>query len=218
MFNKRKLSTYDFFEIQDKLNCMMAGNNWRNELTREQVQVQIMMEGAELLESGISYKWWGPSKAPMDYWNIKIEAVDILHFFLTRSMIDKEEHRERIFSFDENNPCYDVSGRLDHSRFMRLMTDLMGGSDVVVTNAISTLASCFDMSHEEISAIYVAKATLNEIRMSNGYKSGKYVKVVDGIEDNVRLETLVRSFMRDGDITLDTLSTSVKDAFFVETS
>lgn len=77
------------------------------------------------------------------------------------------------------------------------------------------LAASVGLTSLEISAIYTAKMTLNQIRQSNGYKDGTYVKVKDGLEDNQRLKVLVSEFVQDESMTLNKLAKNVRSAFFV---
>ncbi|WGH49830.1 hypothetical protein [Alishewanella phage vB_AspM_Slickus01] len=77
------------------------------------------------------------------------------------------------------------------------------------------LTAAMGLTTQEISAIYSAKATLNRIRMSSGYKQGKYVKIEDGIEDNARLEILVNDFLNTPTMSLRSLERNVRNKFFV---
>lgn len=64
----------------------------------------------------------------------------------------------------------------------------------LVTEAI--IAAARDLGFNLV-AYYVAKHTLNNIRQMQGYKNGTYVKVRDGVEDNVLLHECVASFSMD---------------------
>jgi dUTP pyrophosphatase len=79
---------------------------------------------------------------------------------------------------------------------------------------IIQMVSSVGLSSLEISAIYTAKMTLNQIRQSNGYKDGTYVKVEDGVEDNQKLKSLVEDFIADETMTLNKLTKNVRNRFF----
>ncbi len=76
------------------------------------------------------------------------------------------------------------------------------------------LVTSVNLTSLEISAIYTAKMTLNEIRQSSGYKDGSYVKVQDGVEDNQKLKDLVDEFIKDENMSLARLTKNVRNRFF----
>jgi dUTP pyrophosphatase len=77
-----------------------------------------------------------------------------------------------------------------------------------------SLVASIGLTSLEVSAVYIAKKTLNEIRQSSGYKDGSYVKVENGVEDNQRLKSLVDDFIADETMTLNKLSRNVRNHFF----
>lgn len=79
---------------------------------------------------------------------------------------------------------------------------------------IIQMVSSVGLTSLEISAIYTAKMTLNQIRQSNGYKDGTYVKVEDGVEDNQKLKSLVEDFIADETVSLNKLAKNVRNRFF----
>lgn len=79
---------------------------------------------------------------------------------------------------------------------------------------ILEMVNSIGLTSLEISAVYTAKMTLNQIRQSSGYKDGSYVKVVDGVEDNERLKSLVDAFIADDKMTLARLAKNVRNSFF----
>lgn len=89
-------------------------------------ELAMRQESAELVDS-LAWKWW---KKGDDNWdNVKIELVDMLHFWVS-------------------------------------MCTVVG------------------LTAADVIDLYMKKNALNHHRQSNGYQTGTYEKVKDGIEDN----------------------------------
>lgn len=110
--------------------------------------------------------------------------------------------------------------QLDYRVFANRITSLFLNLGDIFPHirVLDGLISSVGLKSEEFSAIYAAKAKLNEIRQTQGYKDGTYVKVDDGVEDNARLKTLVDDFLADPTMTLDQLRDNVFNAFYDDTS
>ena len=54
-----------------------------------------------------------------------------------------------------------------------------------ITNLFFNIISHLDIDVEDLYKRYVIKNQLNIFRQKNGYKNGTYVKLWDGIEDNI---------------------------------
>ncbi|RNF04721.1 deoxyuridine triphosphatase [Trypanosoma rangeli] len=87
----------------------------------------------------------------------------------------------------------------------------------LITDALILVARDLDFS---LVGYYVAKYTLNHIRQMKGYKEGVYVKVRDGVEDNVLLHDCVQAIPMDELLNEETyletwikIASSVFDAF-----
>lgn len=209
----RILTLSELAEIQDKLNHTTVPN-WRQELCIADYRCAAFAELYEFMES-TNWKWWKHSNQ-FDNWNMKVELVDVLHFIMSIQILNNTVEKNKDFVFGQyrgTNIMVDENGRLNRSAFIN------GATRLVTNYSIDDMETMFldaGMDAEEISALYTAKSELNFIRQSNGYKDGTYVKIVDGVEDNVKLETLVTDFLIDYDMTLDGLRDSVKNAFFTD--
>lgn len=211
---KRCLSIGDMLDIQDRLNEITTPE-WRTNRTISECQVAILDEISEFLGS-VPWKWW-KATGEIDRWNMKIEAVDILHFCLSTVMLTTryETNRELYFGLPDNTARQQdvliTDGQLDHEHFINVIHDLIVFSDDVYY--VNEFLKAVNLTSEELSAIYMAKATLNEIRQNGGYKDGTYIKNYEGIEDNYRLRDIVEYFMEHNDVSLDEVRKMTFGAF-----
>jgi len=223
----RELTVNQMVQMQSDLNSLI-NPNWMNERTKDDFMMQIIDEMSELLGSNVHYKWW--KKAPegeVDIHNIKIEIIDIIHFALSIAAI--VEHRnpcESYIEFDEFQPPTLLNGnKVDSNVFVNIfrtcdvIEPYMPGANNIefhVQDILEYICSIIDITSEELSAVYTAKYVLNQIRQNNGYKDGTYVKVDDGVEDNVKLKKAIDSFLEDKSKDLETLKSEVVDIFYVK--
>lgn len=131
----------------------------------------------------------------------RIELVDIWHFILSY-VLDKAggDHHAALVSLsvdlEHPEPAVFVGYHVKHldvisaREALRAFIALTGGGIVSVT-AFATLMRHFDLTWAELHRMYVAKNVLNIFRQHNGYKSGTYIKVWAGKEDNEVLQGLV---------------------------
>ncbi|RNF25362.1 deoxyuridine triphosphatase [Trypanosoma conorhini] len=87
----------------------------------------------------------------------------------------------------------------------------------LITEALMLAAQDLEFS---LVGYYVAKFTLNHIRQLKGYKEGAYVKIRDGVEDNVLLHDCVKTVSMEDVLNEETyltawmkIASSVLDAF-----
>lgn len=210
----RKLNVAEMKDIQGKLNEYTLPM-WKEKLNKSHFITAMVDEFGELLGSGRQWKWWKAGNNP-DMWNEKIEAIDILHFYLSIMILSGNNKNEDCYigyTDPENvtTNMFNYDGSLHHEAFSRHVRELIS---MDTPYAIHEFLLGFGMTSEEISAIYTAKAELNFIRQEDGYKNGTYVKVVDGIEDNQRLKLIVDNFMSDDTLSLDDIKKNVREEFF----
>ena len=194
---KRQVSIGEIIQMQDKLNSKADINNpdWRNIRKKEDFTLAALLEFAELIESN-PWKWW-KKKSTVDYWNIKIEAIDILHFIASILLIDGFDKKEKMLIGAKDRykkKLLPKEEKFNISYALELFQDISKNKDLITV--LNKLMSSVDLSAEEISAIYIAKYYLNEIRWSNGYSDGTYQKKrYEGLEDNVFLKDIVEDFL-----------------------
>lgn len=211
--SSKALTFKQYKDIQNILNERTVPN-WKTTLTSNNFRVAMFDEFAELLNSA-GWKWWKNS-GECDTWNLKIEAVDIFHFALSIYILKHTNNMSNDCVFGEfnkeHNYMIDNNNMIDHNVFINKTMSVLTTND---PTSMEVLFESLGMSALEITAIYTAKSELNYIRQENGYKTGEYIKVVDGIEDNERMKGLVEDFMTDPDMSVDDLREAVRGEFFI---
>lgn len=174
----------EMVELQHQFNKQVDENyleknwNWNS---------AIIVESGELLES-LGFKWWKKQKADMD--NVKVEAIDLLHFVISetiqryyqcdyKSILDDVADEFRDYFQEVENyidfECTDLEeliSFLNYDEYDRLF---------IMKQIFKTL----NMSNEDVYIAYIVKNCLNKFRADNGYKDGTYIKIWNGKEDNI---------------------------------
>lgn len=204
---------FNMFKTQYELNNMI-NPNWKNELTKHDFKTAIITEYAEFIES-YDWKWWKKGNTNMQ--NIKLELVDIIHFTLSGMLLKLELETVEIylknidFSF-----YYNFNKKLKVNYSDR--SDFVKKNDEIFTNFINVFDKYFSDSAwyfqsvitllldfiyvngfgiNDIYKIYVAKNTLNKFRLKNGYKEGRYNKIINNREDNDYVFEFIENYTKD---------------------
>ena len=169
-------------ELQHQFNKQVAEDyldknfNWNS---------AIIAESGELLDS-LGYKWWKKQEPDME--NVKVEAIDLLHFVIS----DRIQKNKRMFSEKEsleltfvelynefNNVKVLLDWTLEDMIFYLIITDSYR------LNIMKRIFTKLEMSNEDVYIAYITKNCLNKFRQDNGYKDGSYIKNWNGREDNI---------------------------------
>ncbi|KAG5511186.1 hypothetical protein JKF63_07128 [Porcisia hertigi] len=201
-------------KLQDGLNAMIDPS-WRTVRSLDNWALAITMESTELLDS-YPWKWWKNLNSTPDLANVKIELIDILHFSLSGAMqmrslpankippVSLKPLKETVTPFlpakectsDPNGviffPLTDTQNAIPSFRNVIQLANAYRFD--VITESIICAAEDLGLN---LVAYYVAKHTLNCVRQLGGYKDGSYVKVNNGVEDNVLLHDCIK------DVTLE---------------
>ena len=174
-------------ELQHQFNKQVAEDylyksfNWNS---------AIIAESGELLDS-LGYKWWKKQEPDME--NVKVEAIDLLHFVISDILqlnYNYEESLEASF-IDETISEFEESFTSDIYEKEFEDEDLFGLVNILNYNEIPRFATLkimfkkLDMSNEDVYIAYITKNCLNKFRQDNGYKDGSYIKNWNGREDNI---------------------------------
>ena len=211
----RTLTVNEMIAIQIDINNKTMPD-WDKKLNHDDINVAIMDEVAELLGSGRNWAWWKPSKqGRADTFNELIEIVDVVLFYTSRMALDNI-NSELVLGIPpvllQNNPeAHTDDGDFDRRVLNRVILELYKPA---CSSAINALLFAFNITQETLAALYIAKTTLHEIRMSAGYKDGTYKKVQDGIEDNKRMEYIIDAFLHNRSFSLNDIKKSVLEEFF----
>lgn len=214
---KRNLTIGELVDSQEKLNeKALKEEDWKKALSIEDFQCAALFEGAEYGES-TPWKWWKKYQgdaANIDYWNLKIEAIDILHFMLSVLSINEnyKNHKDKVVGLKEGDEYIEslivddlTKGykRVNRAVLVKCFRKLL--SPTTTVDDLNYFLCCSGLEAAEITAIYAAKYRLNQIRWEQDY-GGSYKKVKNGIEDNQLLKDVV-------DIYLSNKKLVIKDIF-----
>lgn len=167
----------------------------------------VFVEAAEALEH-YGWKWW--KKQAPDMGQLRIELIDIWHFlmsdYLVRAGSDQESAAQAIarewaapaeFEFDGKRYSPE---RMDLREQLELLAALSAVRRIHLPLVVTLFRGC-GLDADALYTAYVSKNILNHFRQDHGYKTGEYVKVWRGLEDNAHMEELLK--------TLDTRSESL---------
>lgn len=147
----------------------------------------IWVECAELLDH-YGWKWW--KKQNPDMAQVKLEIVDIWHFGLSdllRAQALSDDCAQLLASLD-------LAADPDAAVFRTSVETLAQVSLTERAFAIEPFAAVMaslPLSFTELFELYVGKNVLNNFRQNHGYKTGEYLKVWSGREDNEHLMELL---------------------------
>ena len=173
-------------ELQHKFNQQTIENYLEKDLNWNSA---IIAESGELLDS-LGYKWWKKQVPDMD--NVKVEAIDLLHFVISDTLQKNHNNKdeleasfidetiaefEEIFTKDLYQPLKDMN-------FFKLI-DWLNYDEVPRFAVLKRVFEKLEMSNEDVYIAYIVKNCLNKFRQDNGYKKGFYIKDWNGKEDNV---------------------------------
>jgi len=161
----------------------------------------IWVELAEMLDH-YGWKWWKHQKPDIE--QVHLELIDIFHFGLSARLVSGQS----VESIAE-----DIEAELGQAEKQASFAETI---EVMVANTLSTkhfdvktfagLMELTELSFDELFRHYVGKNVLNFFRQDHGYKTGEYIKVWNGKEDNEVLMDVLRS--------TDANSSSFKDEVY----
>lgn len=171
-------------ELQHQFNKQVDENYLEKNLNWNSA---IIAESGELLES-LGYKWWRKQVPDME--NVKVEAIDLLHFvisetidlycsnnevkFIEKTITDFKDYFTESVAYDDFNNA-DIENLISHLNYDQYDRFFI----------MKQIFKALSMSNEDVYIAYITKNCLNKFRQDNGYKDGSYIKMWDGVEDNV---------------------------------
>lgn len=206
-------------ELQDGMNSKVnpdwvaASNNWHR---------AIQVEGVEAIEHH-GWKWW--KKQDCDMAQLRMELVDIWHFILSTAIQEKHGNiaLAKMEMTSELN-LHQKSVQFDNQYYVLSQIKLLEKLDLLVglaaarrTNLAlfeSLLLDC-GMDWTSLFKQYIGKNVLNVFRQDHGYKTGTYIKIWDGREDNEHLVEVLETVDLNADDVRDALYQSLKARYIV---
>ncbi len=199
------------FALQQQLNDATNGIGWEAGVTKQGKPIDwrrcIYLECAELVDS-YPWKHWKNIDAAADTENIKIEVVDIWHFVMSEILrlnansqkLPIEELAYKISSLPSfdilREPACDISDKY----FDQIATIEKFIKCVFIDESLEEMANLYfyvvfqsGLNLDSLYQLYIGKNILNQFRQDHGYKDGSYIKVWNGQEDNVVLQSILAS-------------------------
>lgn len=167
----------------------------------------VFVESAEALEH-YGWKWW--KKQTPDMAQLRIELIDIWHFLMSHYLVlagnDQDEAARAIAADWSGPPEFEFDGRTHRPERLdlRQQLELLAALSALRRVHLPLVVALFEgggLTAESLYTAYVSKNILNHFRQDHGYKTGEYLKVWQGLEDNAHMEQLLK--------TLDTHSESL---------
>lgn len=208
-----KLAMMNCLMLQDKMNSTVnqdwkeAGNDW---------EMATIVEMGEFMEH-FGYKWW--KKTEPDFNQAFIELVDVFHFTLSRSIIQGDTVEELAEEIGYAVSTISNAASTTNQLVKGIVNAVSETADWELEKGVDTQRVIRCLVHlvyrcgktiEDFFAAYIGKNTLNIFRQKNGYKSGTYIKMWNGKEDNEVMYELIQKdpvLGIDFDLLYDALST-----------
>lgn len=180
---KQQLLT--MLQMQDDMNTKVH-SNWREQ--GFEWHRAIWVELAEMLDH-YGWKWWKHQEPDLE--QVHLELIDIFHFGLSARLVSGQA---------VDAIANDVEQELQNAETQASFAETI---EVMVANTLATknfdvktfagLMQQTELSFDELFRHYVGKNVLNFFRQDHGYKTGEYVKVWNGKEDNEVLMDVLKA-------------------------
>ncbi|WP_299270315.1 dUTP diphosphatase [uncultured Psychrosphaera sp.] len=148
----------------------------------------MWVELAEMLDH-YGWKWWKHQEPDIE--QVHLELIDIFHFGLSARLVSGQSVAEIAADIEK-----ELSKPLAQATFAETIETMVSntladkGFDV---NTFAGLMQQTDLSFDELFRHYVGKNVLNFFRQDHGYKTGEYIKIWNGKEDNEVLMDVLRT-------------------------
>jgi dimeric dUTPase (all-alpha-NTP-PPase superfamily) len=162
------------------------------------------MECAEMIDS-FSWKHWKSIYQEPDFQNLQIEVVDVWHFVISLALEEyvrefkggAEELAMHISAMQEyeilqNSVAFSTPDVI-MSEVEKVMFTVLKPSEFDLDALIRSflrLCSLSDLDLSSLYRLYVGKNILNQFRQDHGYKEGSYIKIWNGVEDNLVMKEI----------------------------
>ena len=148
----------------------------------------MWVELAEMLDH-YGWKWWKHQEPDIE--QVHLELIDIFHFGLSARLVSGQDVAEIAADIEkELNTAVTQPTFAETIETMVSNTLINKGFDV---NTFAGLMKQTDLSFDELFRHYVGKNVLNFFRQDHGYKTGEYIKIWNGKEDNEVLMDVLRT-------------------------
>lgn len=198
------VAEFDSITEQQLLNMLYLQNRLNGVIGQDWISARYPYLRAVIIEAGeaidhYGWKWW--KKQNCDIEQVQIELIDILHFYLSNALLEQSGLASKaalsIFLDINKNEKLNFDGRdLNFSNFNVIeLLELIAGLAAAGRVSFSVLQTCMrkcGLSWRSTFEKYVGKNILNLFRQAHGYNDGTYIKIWNGVEDNVRLSAIMK--------------------------
>ena len=185
---------FEMVKTQKQLNEMMISKG--EPINHQDFLVALIVEFIEFVDS-LPWKWW-TSKKTIDTWNLKIETVDIAHFYFSYVLSTVDNDVERAAEIVKQQLKFDETIKCDNGSCIRKYAyDLL--TNIKPHEILNFCINYTQLDLTTFAKIYFLKVALNKLRTN--YQPS-YTRNWNGQEDNQYLQHL-----------LDLDITSVDDAY-----
>lgn len=195
---------FDYISGQQLLNMLYLQDKLNGVIRQDWISADYPYLRAVIVEVGeaiehYGWKWW--KKQNCDLEQVQIELVDILHFYLSKVLLEQNGDASNAASCimldlkNNENIVFDGKKLIFPDLNVIELLELMAGLAAAGRVSFSVLQMCMrkcGLSWEHAFEKYVAKNILNLFRQAHGYNNGTYVKMWNGVEDNVRLSAIMK--------------------------
>lgn len=190
--------------LQDKMNRKVHAD-WPQQ--NYEWYRAVWIECAELMDHQ-GYKWW--KKQDADVEQLQMEIIDIWHFGMSAMLAQNDNADALAATIVEQLNNWSPAAN----------TDVLIATEALASHCLQTkgfsvplfwnLLQAGGLDFGSLYKQYVGKNVLNFFRQDHGYKTGSYVKVWGGEEDNVHLVEILAN--------IDASSTTVADDIYAQLS
>ena len=206
------------YRLQDKLNCDTNGPDWATSaVTKEGRTINwlrcIYMETAEAIDS-LNWKHWKDIHSEDDVENLKVELVDIWHFMMSEHIhrvgVQQaiKEASEQIITVEKQSD--ELLGQADKFFFLEKMMRSTMNDGLPLIEFLQAIRKVEGFTMHDVYTLYIGKNCLNQFRQDHGYKDGSYIKLWDGKEDNVYMQS---ALAENPDLDFDGLYKKLKHSY-----
>ena len=148
----------------------------------------MWVELAEMLDH-YGWKWWKHQQPDIE--QVHLELIDIFHFGLSARLAAGQAVSEIAADIER-----ELASPNKEATFAETIETMVANTLSTKGFDVATFAGLMaqtELSFDELFRHYVGKNVLNFFRQDHGYKTGEYIKVWNGKEDNEVLMDVLRS-------------------------
>lgn len=180
---KQQLLT--MLQMQDDMNTKVHPQ-WRQQ--GFEWHRAIWVELAEMLDH-YGWKWWKHQQPDIE--QVHLELIDIFHFGLSARLVSGQAVAE--IATDVEQELQQPQAQASFAETIEVMVANTLASKNFDVKTFAGLMQQTELSFDELFRHYVGKNVLNFFRQDHGYKTGEYVKVWNGKEDNEVLMAVLKA-------------------------